>query len=90
MLSGGSPVVTLVAVVAVSAAAHLVVQSPSARSTVLVPMVLVTATAVGLNPVAALASTAAAGFCLTLTSSAKPVTMFSRVEDVAAFDRRGP
>jgi Glycerate kinase family/Citrate transporter len=80
MLSGGSPVVTRVAVVAVSAAAHLFVQSPSARSTVLVPMVLVTATAVGLNPVAAaLASTAVARFCLTLTSSAKPVAMFLRV-----------
>jgi solute carrier family 13 (sodium-dependent dicarboxylate transporter), member 2/3/5 len=89
MLSGGSPVVTLLAVVIVSAAAHLVVQSRSARSTVLVPMVLVTATAVGLNPVAAaLASTAAAGFCLTLSSSAKPVAMFSRVDDVATFDRR--
>lgn len=87
-LSGTGPMVTLLVVVIVSAAAHLALHSRSARSTVLIPMVLVTATAAGLNPVAAaLASTAAAGFCLTHISSAKPVAMFSRVEDVATFDR---
>lgn len=89
ILSGAGPVVTLLVVVIVSAATHLVLQSRSARSTVLVPIVLATATAAGLNPVAAaLASTAAGGFCLTHISSAKPLAMFSRVDDVATFDRR--
>lgn len=61
-----SPLVFLVAVVAVSTAAHLVLQSRSARSSVLVPLVVAAAVGAGVNPVAAaLASTAAAGFCHT-------------------------
>ncbi|WP_433870777.1 SLC13 family permease [Saccharopolyspora sp. CA-218241] len=71
----------LIAVVVVSTAAHLVVQSRSARSSVLVPLVVAAALESGLNPVAlAFASTAAAGFCHTLPSSAKPVAMFSRLD----------
>ncbi|ANZ39553.1 hypothetical protein BBK82_29395 [Lentzea guizhouensis] len=65
-------------VIAVSLLAHLVIQSRSARSSVLVPIVIPLAAAAGLNPAAlAFASTAAAGFCHTLTSSAKPVALFS-------------
>lgn len=88
-VAGASPVAVFCGIVGVSLAAHLVVQSRSARATVLLPVVLVAATAAGIHPAAAaLASTAAAGFCLTLTSSAKPVAMFAGVEGVATFDRR--
>ncbi|VEG29982.1 SLC13 family permease [Actinomyces howellii] len=81
--------VFVVLVVAVSAAAHLVIQSRSARSAVLIPLVVSLAPGVGVDPVAAaLASTAAAGFCHTLTSSAKPVTLFSDVEDVETYTPR--
>ncbi|MCF1597109.1 SLC13 family permease [Streptomyces muensis] len=78
-LPGGvSPLVFLIVVIAVSTAAHLVLQSRSARSSVLVPLVVAAAVGAGVNPVAAaLASTAAAGFCHTLPASAKPVTLFS-------------
>jgi di/tricarboxylate transporter len=68
--------------VVVSTAAHLVLQSRSARSSVLVPLVVAAAVAAGVNPVAAaLASTAAAGFCHTLPASAKPVTLFADPPD---------
>ncbi|MFW5418891.1 anion permease [Nocardiopsis sp. CNT-189] len=76
-------------VVAVSAAAHLVLQSRSARAAVLVPAVIPLAIASGLNPAALVfASTAAAGFCHTLTSSAKPVAMFSDLPDGVPTYRR--
>lgn len=78
---GGTGYALVGGVVAVSAAAHLVVQSRSARSSVLIPMVVPAALAAGMNPIAlAFASTAAAGFCHTLTSSAKPVAVFSRLD----------
>lgn len=88
VLGDAHPTLVLVAIVVVSALAHLVVQSRTARATVLLPVVLVVALGAGINPVAAaLASTAAAGFCLTLTSSAKPVAMFASVDGVQSFDR---
>ncbi|MEE1755126.1 SLC13 family permease [Streptomyces sp. SP18CS02] len=72
----------LTAVVLVSTAAHLVLQSRSARSSVLVPLVVAASAAAGVNPVAAaLASTAAAGFCHTLPASAKPVALFADLPD---------
>ncbi|MGK5500213.1 SLC13 family permease [Streptomyces sp. URMC 125] len=68
----------LALVVVVSTLAHLVLQSRSARSAVLVPLVVAAAADAGVNPVAAaLASTAAAGFCHTLPASAKPVALFA-------------
>lgn len=77
---GGSslpPWVFLAAVILISTAAHLVLQSRSARSSVLVPLVVAAAVGAGVNPMAAaLASTAAAGFCHTLPASAKPVALF--------------
>ncbi|MER6997772.1 SLC13 family permease [Streptomyces sp. NPDC000410] len=82
-LVGGLPVsvppwLFLTVVVAVSTAAHLVLQSRSARSSVLVPLVVAAAAGTGVNPVAAaLASTAAAGFCHTLPASAKPVALYA-------------
>lgn len=76
----------MAAVVAVSTAAHLVIQSRSARSAVLIPIVIALAPGMGVNPAAAaLASTAAAGFCHTLTSSAKPVTLFADVPGVPTY-----
>lgn len=78
---GGAGLPFLVAVVVVSTGMHLLVQSRSARSSVLVPIVVALAPAVGVSPVAAaFASTAAAGFCHTLPSSAKPVALFATVE----------
>ncbi|MFC5800335.1 SLC13 family permease [Streptomyces formicae] len=84
-LVGGLPLevpawLFLTVVVAVSTAAHLVLQSRSARSSVLVPLVVAAAVGAGVNPVAAaLASTAAAGFCHTLPASAKPVALFAEL-----------
>ncbi|WP_158887274.1 SLC13 family permease [Amycolatopsis anabasis] len=79
----------LVLVVVLSAGAHLVLQSRSARSSVLVPLVIPLASAAGFNPAAiAFVSTVAAGFCHTLPSSAKPVALFAAVEGVPTYDRR--
>ncbi|WP_329792818.1 SLC13 family permease [Lentzea sp. DG1S-22] len=73
-----SPDHLLPTVIAVSLLAHLVVQSRSARSSVLIPIVIPLAVAAGMNPAAlAFASTAAAGFCHTFSSSAKPVALFA-------------
>ncbi|GAA1305957.1 SLC13 family permease [Saccharothrix xinjiangensis] len=88
-LEHAPPELLLVAVVVVSTAAHLAVQSRSARSSVLVPVVIPLALAAGVNPVLAVfASTAAAGFCHTLTSSAKPVALFAEVEGVPTYSAR--
>ncbi|MEW1696080.1 MULTISPECIES: SLC13 family permease [unclassified Streptomyces] len=79
---GVPPWVFLTVVVVVSTAAHLVLQSRSARSSVLVPLVVAASVGAGVNPVAAaLASTAAAGFCQTLPASAKPVALFADLPD---------
>ncbi|MEU1211870.1 SLC13 family permease [Streptomyces sp. NPDC005790] len=76
-------------VVVLSTAAHLVLQSRSARSSVLVPLVVAAAAGLGINPVAAaLASTAAAGFCHTLPASAKPVALFADVPGVPTYTPR--
>lgn len=77
LLDGMPGWVFVLAVIAVSTAAHLLIQSRSARSAVLVPLVIATAPAAGVDPVAAaFISTAAAGFCHTLPASAKPLAIF--------------
>ncbi|EFE69973.1 integral membrane transporter [Streptomyces viridosporus ATCC 14672] len=87
--SGITPVMFLAVVIAVSTAAHLVLQSRSARSSVLVPLVVTAAAGAGVNPVAAaLASTAAAGFCHTLPASAKPVTLFAEIPGTPTYTPR--
>lgn len=87
-LSAAPPAVFLAAVVVLSTVLHLVVQSRSARSSVLVPIVVALAPAAGLAPAAAaFASTAAAGFCHTLPASAKPVAVFARVDGIDTYDR---
>jgi anion transporter len=88
-LGGDDPMAMLIIVVALSVAAHLLVQSRSARSSVLIPLVVPAALAVGMNPVAlAFASTAAAGFCHTMPSSAKPVAMFARLDQAPTYAPR--
>ncbi|MEV0324086.1 SLC13 family permease [Streptomyces sp. NPDC050658] len=93
-LVGGVPLdvppwLFLTVVIAVSTAAHLILQSRSARSSVLVPLVVAAAVGAGVNPVAAaLASTAAAGFCHTLPASAKPVTLFAEVPGTPTYTPR--
>ncbi|MGR4010829.1 SLC13 family permease [Leucobacter sp. 1207-22] len=79
----------LLLVIAVSLSAHLVVQSRSARSAVLIPIIIAFAPGLGVDPAAAaFASTAAAGFCHTLPSSAKPVALFARTETGPGIDPR--
>lgn len=68
----------VLAVIALSTAAHLLIPSRSARSAAIIPAVIALAPGLGVEPMAAaFASTAAAGFCHTLPSSAKPVAMFA-------------
>lgn len=87
--AGITPVMFLAVVIAVSTAAHLILQSRSARSSVLVPLVVAAAVGAGVNPVAAaLASTAAAGFCHTLPASAKPVTLFAEIPGTPTYTPR--
>ncbi len=77
-LGAAGAVAFLLAVVALSTAAHLLIPSRSARSAAIIPAVIALAPGLGVEPMAAaLASTAAAGFCHTLPSSAKPVAMFA-------------
>lgn len=88
MFDGIRPEIFLAAVVAVSAGAHLVLQSRSARSSVLVPLLIPLASAFGMDPASVVfASTVAAGFCHTLPSSAKPVAMFAAIQGVPTYRR---
>jgi len=72
-------IITLVATI--SLLSHLLITSRTARSSVLVPLVVLVGLSLGYNPVLlAFLSTAAAGFCLTLPVSAKPVAMFANLD----------
>ena len=72
-------VVSIVALV--SLFSHLLINSRSARASVLLPLVIILGKSLGYNPTAlAFVSTAAAGFCLTLPISAKPVAMFNQLD----------
>lgn len=83
------PWIFLAGVIVISTAAHLALQSRSARSSVLVPLVVAAAMAAGVNPVAAaFASTAAAGFCHTLPASAKPVALFADLPGTPTYTPR--
>lgn len=87
-LTGTTPGwVFVVLVIAVSTAAHLVIQSRSARSAVLVPIVIAIAPSLGVSAIAiAFISTAAAGFCHTLPASAKPLAIFRGEESRPHYD----
>ncbi|WP_051195798.1 SLC13 family permease [Meiothermus rufus] len=68
-------------VILLSLLSHLVIVSRSARSTVLVPLVVVLADGAGHNSTAlAFISTAAAGYCLSLMVSAKPLGLYGQIE----------
>ncbi|MEU4316126.1 SLC13 family permease [Nocardia sp. NPDC024068] len=85
-LGAAATMAFLVLTVLISLPAHLVVQSRSARSAVLIPIVVATAPVVGVDPMAAaFLSTAAAGYCHTLTSSAKPMAVFAESDTVPGF-----
>lgn len=79
-LSGNALMVVSIVTI-ISLLSHLLINSRTARSSVLIPIVVLFALSVGFNATTlAFISTAAAGFCLTLTVSAKPVMMFSQYE----------
>lgn len=82
VMDGRSPMLAIVALIAaVALVAHLVISSRTARAAVLIPVVLIVAGAAGLDPRAlAFLATAAAGYCLTTTTSAKPIRVFAAVE----------
>ena len=81
VVGGASPLILVAVVAIVSLLAHLVINSRTARSSVLVPIVVLLGASAGVNPaLLAFVSTAAAGFCLTLPVSAKPVLLFSGLE----------
>lgn len=76
-----SPVLVFGVVAAISLLSHLVITSRTARSSVLVPLVVLLGASLGYDPaLLAFMSTAAAGFCLTLPVSAKPVLMFRQLD----------
>jgi len=83
-LSGGAtPLAVIVIVAAGSLLAHLVITSRTARSAILVPIVVGFAlTSSGDPTLLAFVSTAAAGYCLTLPVSAKAVLVFGGTRGV--------
>lgn len=88
-LLGDNPIAFVWGIIIASALAHLVIQSRSARSAVLIPLVVALAPQMGLDPVAAaFASTVAAGLSHTLPASAKPLAIFAAIDDHPTFDRR--
>jgi anion transporter len=73
--------VVIAAVAIISLLSHLFITSRTARSSVLIPLVVLFAASLGFNPtLLAFLSTAAAGFCLTLPVCAKPAMMFSQAD----------
>jgi anion transporter len=76
-----SPWAVVGIIILISLLSHLVIVSRSARSTVLVPLVVVLAIGLGYSSTAlAFIATAAAGFCLTLMVSAKPLGLYAQME----------
>lgn len=74
-----APILVIAVVAVVSLGAHLFVGSRSARASVLTPLVVLVGGATRLDPAGlAFMSAIAAGYCLTLTVSAKPVALFSK------------
>jgi anion transporter len=79
--AAGAPVLLIGVVTAIALFSHLLISSRSARASVLVPVVVMFAVSVGLDPLApTMLTVAATGYCLTLTVSAKPVAIFQNLE----------
>ncbi len=77
-----SALIVISVVTIVSLLSHLLITSRTARSSVLVPLVVLLGVSLGYNPTTlAFLSTAAAGFCLTLPVSAKPLSMFNQFKN---------
>jgi solute carrier family 13 (sodium-dependent dicarboxylate transporter), member 2/3/5 len=73
-------------IAAISLVAHLFINSRTARSSVLIPLIVLLSLSLGYDPTTfGFLSTVAAGFCLTLPVSAKPVAMFSQIENVETY-----
>ncbi len=69
------------AIAVIALLSHLLITSRIARTSVLIPPVVLLGVSLGYNPTTlAFIATAAAAFCLTLPTSAKPVAMFSQLE----------
>lgn len=85
--TGTLPVLFIIALVAIiSLLAHLFINSRTARSSVLIPLIVLLSLSLGYDPTTfGFLSTVAAGFCLTLPVSAKPVAMFSQIENVETY-----
>lgn len=82
-----SSIVVISGVAIISLLSHLLITSRTARASVLIPLIVLLAVSLGYNPTTlAFLATAAAGYCLTLPVSAKPVTMFSQIEGVATYE----
>ena len=77
-----STLVVISVIALVSLLSHLLINSRSARASVLLPLVIILGKSLGYNPAALVfLCTAAAGFCLTLPISAKPVAMFNHLDE---------
>jgi solute carrier family 13 (sodium-dependent dicarboxylate transporter), member 2/3/5 len=71
----------LIIIIIASLLSHLFIHSRTARSSALIPLVICLGAMNGLNPTAlAFVSTAAAGFCMTLSVCAKPVSIFGAID----------
>ncbi len=83
VMDGQRPALTVVsAVAAVALVAHLVITSRTARASVLIPVVLIVAGTAGLEARGlAFLTTTAVGYCMTTTTSAKPIRVFAEVAD---------
>ncbi len=83
VMDGQRPAVAVVSTVAaVALVAHLVITSRTARASVLIPVVSIVAGAAGLDARGlAFLTTTAVGYCMTTTTSAKPIRVFADVAD---------
>lgn len=92
VLQGGwtsSSIVVVSVITLVSLLSHLFITSRTARASVLIPLIILLAVSLGYNPTTmAFLSTAAAGYCLTLTVSAKPVSMFNQIDGISTYEGR--
>lgn len=81
-----SPFLIVSIIAGISLVAHLFINSRTARSSVLIPIIILFSISLGYEPTSlAFLSTMAAGFCLALPVSAKPVAMFSQIESIETY-----
>lgn len=82
-----SPLMIIAFAALVATLSHLVINSRTARATVLIPALAIPLSALGANPVMLiLVVTLASGFCQTLMISAKPIALFGATNP-PAFDQ---